>query len=70
MFTYSGRSAVAMAKRSRAEESSDASRPTRTRKPRSPRLAPPSILSSRWWVASAGLRGRLGSARHGPIRPA
>lgn len=70
MFTYTGRSAVRMAKRYRAEESGLEPRATRTRKLRSPRLAPPSILSSRWWVTSEFLRAGLGSRRPGTTRPA
>lgn len=70
MFTYTGRSAVQMAKRYRAEEGGDAPRAMRPRKLRSPRLAPPSILTSRWWVSSEGLRAGLDSRRHGTTRPA
>jgi hypothetical protein len=70
MFTYSGQSAVRMAKRYRAEESADVPRSTRARKLRSPRLAPPSILTSPWWVSAEGLRAGLGSRRHGTARPA
>ncbi len=70
MFTYSGKSTVQMAKKYRAEESADVPRATRTRKHRSPSLAPPSVLTSRWWVTSEGLRSGFGPKHGGTATPA
>jgi hypothetical protein len=55
MFTYTGTSTVQMAKHYRVREFVRTKRTARTRTLRTPRLAPTSVLSSRWYVASEGL---------------
>lgn len=66
MFSYTGRSTIQMAKQYRAEESTGAQQKARApKKLRSPRLAPPSVLSSRWWVAAEGLRTGLHGQQRG-----
>jgi len=66
MFTYSGNSTVGMAKEYRAEEASETRgsfwRARPRKRLRSPRPVPPSILTSRWWVATDALSG-LGRAQ-------
>jgi hypothetical protein len=55
MFTYTGSSTVQMAKHYRVRETARTKRASRTRTLRTPRLAPSSVLTSRWWVASDAL---------------
>lgn len=70
MFTYSGSSSVGMAKAYRAGEASETRGTFWRVRPRkrlhSPRPVPPSILSSRWWVASDALRGLGGGPTPSP----
>ena len=56
MFTYTTQSSIQMAKHYRAEQSTRSPRRARTRQLRTPRLAPSSLLTSRWWVASDALQ--------------
>ena len=55
MFTYTGTSTVQMAKHYRVRETGRTQRVARGRTLGTPRLAPTSVLTSRWYVASQGL---------------
>lgn len=70
MFTYTGKSSIQMAKQHRAEQPTGWSRAVRTRKLRTPRFAPPSVLTSRWWVTSEALRYGRSTGQDGTPRAA
>ena len=70
MFTYTGKHSIQMAKHYRAEQATSTSRAPRVRTLRTPRFTPPSVLTSRWWVASDGPRNGRPTGQGGTARAA
>jgi hypothetical protein len=66
MYSYISTSMVPMAKQYRSVDFPSADQPGRFVKPkrlRARRHTPPSVLTSRWWVAGVGLRTGLGATK-------
>jgi hypothetical protein len=71
MFTLTSSSSnIQVAKHYRAEQPTRASYAVRTRRLRIPRFAPPSVLTSRWWVASDAQRYGRSAGQGGTPRAA
>jgi hypothetical protein len=70
MFTYTGKHSIRMAKHHRATETTGRTRVARTRTLRAPRVAPPSVMTSRWWVATEGLQYGRAAGQWGTPRAA